>query len=66
MDASTIMMAYGTKVTLAGALTIYGAGVPFSAVFGAATAVFLFLFGVPFIKKIDRINTKYNITKAVL
>lgn len=66
VDASTIMMAYGTKVTLAGALTIYGAGVPFSAVFGAATAVFLFLFGVPFIKKIDRINTKYNITKAVL
>ena len=45
-------------------LAVYGAGVPFSAIFGGATAVFLFLFGEAFIKKLDRINTKYGIVKS--
>ena len=45
-------------------LAVYGAGISFSAVFGGATAIFLFLFGEAFIKKLDRINTKYGIVKA--
>ena len=61
VDMSTILSAYGNRVTLAGALSIYASGAVFSLVFGAATAVFLFLFGVSFITKIDRINKKYGL-----
>lgn len=61
VDMSTILSAYGNRVTLAGALSIYASGAVFSFVFGAATAVFLFLFGMPFITKIDRINKKYGL-----
>lgn len=43
-------------------LAVYAAGLPFSAVFGGATALFLFLFGEGFIKKLSRINIKYGIT----
>ena len=50
-----------TDYSLASVLAIYAAGVPFSAVFGGATALFLFLFGEDFIKKINRINIKYGI-----
>ncbi len=46
-------------------LAVYAAGVPFSAVFGGATALFLFIFGEGFIKKLNRIIIKYGITKAV-
>lgn len=63
VDLSTVLMMYGNNVNLASLLSVYGAGVPFSLIFGASTAVFLFLFGVPFIKKIERINTKYNLVK---
>ena len=42
-------------------LSVYLAGAPFNLIFGATTAVFLFLFGEVFIKKIDRINIKYGI-----
>lgn len=61
VDMSTIISFYGNNITLQGILSIYGSGAPFSAVFGGATAVFLFLFGMPFISKIDRITTKYNL-----
>ena len=47
--------------TFSGVVAIYAAGVPFSAVFGAATAVFLFLFGQGFIKKINRVIIKYGV-----
>ena len=66
VDLSTIFMMYGNNITLSGVLSVYAAGVPFSAVFGIATAIFLFLFGEPFIKKIDRINTKFGLTKTML
>lgn len=46
------------------AIAVYAAGVPFSAVFGGTTALFLFLFGEEFIKKLNRINIKYGIVKA--
>lgn len=61
VDASTVLMTYGENPTLSGVLAIYGYGVPFSATFGATTAVFLFVFGEAFIKKIDRVNTKFGI-----
>lgn len=62
VDISTALMMYGSKLNIASLLSVYGTGVPFSLAFGGATAVFLFLFGMPFIRKIDRINIKYNLT----
>ena len=53
-----------TDYNLSSVIAVYGAGVPFSAIFGGATAIFLFLFGEAFIKKLDRINTKYGIVKS--
>ncbi|MBQ7741138.1 MAG: ECF transporter S component [Eubacterium sp.] len=58
-DISTVLMSLGGKPTLSGAIAIFSAGVPFSLVFGITTAVFLFLFGEVFIKKIGRIQIKY-------
>lgn len=59
VDSSTVLIMYGDNLNINGAFAVYAAGVPFSAVFGASTAVFLFVFGEPFIKKIERINTKF-------
>lgn len=53
-----------TDYNLSSVIAVYGAGVPFSTFFGGATAIFLFLFGEAFIKKLDRINTKYGIVKS--
>lgn len=61
-DASTVMIMCGDSLTLSGALAVYAAGAPFSAVFGASTALFLFIFGEVFIKKINRINVKFALT----
>lgn len=61
VDMSTLLSAYGNNVTLKGALSIYASGAVFSLVFGGATAVFLFLFGMPFITKIERISKKYGL-----
>lgn len=61
VDMSTVLSAYGNNVTLKGTLSIYASGAVFSLVFGGATAVFLFLFGMPFITKIERISKKYGL-----
>ena len=61
VDLSTIFMAYGSNVTLEGAAAIYLSGVPFSLVFGISTAVFLLIFGKQFIKKVERLDTKYGL-----
>lgn len=61
VDMSTVLSAYGNNVTLKGALSIYASGAVFSLVFGGATAVFLFLFGMSFITKIERISKKYGL-----
>ena len=63
VDISTVFMSLGDNITLSGILSIYGAGMPFNLVFGLTTAVFLFFFGEGFIRKIQRIDTKYNILK---
>ncbi len=60
VDLSTILFVQGSKPTLSGALSVYAAGVPFSLVFGISTAVFLFLFAEPFIRKVDRVIIKFG------
>lgn len=59
-DASTVLTTVA-KPSAASVAAVYATGVPFSLVFGGATAVFLFLFGEAFIKKINRIVVKYGI-----
>lgn len=61
VDMSTVLSVYGNNITLKGALSVYVSGAVFNLVFGVSTAVFLFLFGMPFITKIERISTKYAI-----
>lgn len=61
VDMSTVLSVYGNSITLMGALSVYASGAVFNLVFGVSTAVFLFLFGMPFITKIERISTKYAI-----
>lgn len=61
VDMSTVLSVYGNNITLKGALSVYASGAVFNLVFGVSTAVFLFLFGMPFITKIERISTKYAI-----
>ncbi len=62
-DTSSVIF-LADHFTLASAAAVYAAGLPFSAIFGGATAVFLFLFGEEFIKKINRINIKYGIVQT--
>lgn len=61
VDFSTILMTYGNNLNIGSILSIYLSGAPFNAVFGLSTAVFLLILGNPFIKKFNRINTKYAI-----
>lgn len=61
VDTSSVLVMSAGEITLPGALAIYGAGVPFSLAFGVSTALFLFLFGEVFVKKINRINTKFSL-----
>lgn len=65
VDLSSVLTMV-TDYSVEAVLAIYVAGVPFSAVFGAATAIFLFIFGESFIKKINRINTKYGIVPTAI
>lgn len=59
VDISTIISIYSNNITLHGILSVYVSGIPFSAVFGLSTAVFLFIFGETFVKRINRVNKKY-------
>ena len=61
-SSSALIMA--NDLNIASLIAVYAAGVPFSALFGGATALFLFLFGEAFIKKLNRLNTKYGIVKT--
>lgn len=60
VDLSTVLMTV-TDFNFKSVLAVYAAGAPFDLVFGAATAVFLFLFGMPLQKKITRIQVKYGL-----
>lgn len=63
VDTSTVLLMFGENLTLSGAVSVYLSGLSFSLVFGVSTAVFLFIFGEGFIRKIERINAKYNLAK---
>lgn len=62
-DLPTVLMLSG-DIHWQSVLSVYAAAIPFNLVFGVTTAVFLFLFGEAFVKKIERINTKYGICKS--
>ncbi len=62
-DTSTVMFVV-SDFSLPAVLSVYAAGVTFSLVFAATTAVCLFIFGEPFIKKLERINIKYGLYKG--
>ena len=64
VDISTVLVALGDNITPSGILSIYAAGLPFNLVFGVTTAIFILLFSGSFIRKIERVDTKYNILKA--
>ena len=64
VDLSSVLY-FNSDMSLKGIIAVYAAGVPFNLVFGVTTAVFLFLFGETFIKKIERINIKYGICQKV-
>ncbi len=58
VDLNTVLM-FTSDFSLGSVLAVYLAGVPFNLVFAASTEVFLLIFGEGFIKKINRITTKY-------
>lgn len=60
VDLSTVLMTV-TQWNWQSVLAVYAAGVPFDLAFGASTAVFLFIFGIPLQKKISRIQNKYGL-----
>lgn len=60
VDLSTVFMTL-SRLTWQGVFGVYAAGAVFSLIFGATTAVFLFLFGEAFVKKINRIQKKYAV-----
>lgn len=63
VDLSTVLM-LSNSFSLSSALAVYGAGLPFSLIFGLTTSIFLVLFGEAFIKKINRIKTKYGVCEV--
>lgn len=65
VDLSTIFIMYGDNLNISSVMSVYLAGLPFNVIFGLTTALFLFLFGESFIKKVNRVITKYGIIKTV-
>ena len=63
VDLSSVLMLTG-EYSIESVFAVYAAGVPFNLIFGLSTAVFLFLFGEAFEKKINRIVTKYGILEV--
>lgn len=63
VDLSSVLM-LTNDYSISSVLSVYAAGVPFNLIFGAATAVFLFVFGEAFAKKINRIVKKYGIIEV--
>lgn len=62
VDTATVLVTV-TQFSWKAVLAVYASGVLFDFSFGISTAVFLFIFGMPFASKINRINVKYEIFK---
>lgn len=60
VDFSSVLMLAG-DFNLPSVISVYAAGIPFSGVFAVTTAVLLFLFGEPFVRKLNRITVKYGL-----
>lgn len=60
VDLSSVLM-LSTQINVSSVIAVYAAGLPFNLMFAVTMAVFLFLFGEAFIKKKERLNTKYGI-----
>ncbi len=62
-DMWTILM-MTSQPSLATALVVYGAAVPFNAVHGAATVIFLLLLAKPMVEKLSRVKVKYGMGRT--
>jgi hypothetical protein len=51
--------------TWAGALVVFGRGVPFNAMHAASTIIFLAVLAKPLLGKLERVKTKYGFTPCV-
>lgn len=58
-DMWTILM-MTSQPSLATAMVVYGAAVPFNAVHAAATVIFLLLLAKPMVEKLNRVKVKYG------
>ena len=59
MNPASVLM-FQPQPTLEMLVTAYIVGIPFDAVHGLATAVFLFFIGIPLLEKLERIKIKYG------
>lgn len=62
-DMWTILM-MTSQPSLATAMVVYGAAVPFNAVHAAATVIFLLLLAKPMVEKLNRVKVKYGMGRA--
>ena len=62
-DMWTILM-MTSQPSLATAMVVYGAAVPFNAVHAAATVIFLLLLAKPMVEKLKRVKVKYGMGRA--
>ena len=62
-DMWTILM-MTSQPSLATAMVVYGAAVPFNAVHAAATVIFLLLLAKPMVEKLNRVKVKYGLGRA--
>lgn len=60
VDLWTIL-SFTPEPTFGLVIAIYAAALPMNVILSAATAVFLFFFGRPFIDKIERVKLKYGV-----
>lgn len=63
LDTCTLFV-MASKVTPSFALAVYGAGLPFNVVHGAAVALTLLLIGDPLLKMLHRVRTKYGLMEG--
>lgn len=62
-DMWTILM-MTSQPSLATAMVVYGAAVPFNAVHAVATVIFLLLLAKPMVEKLNRVKVKYGMGRA--
>ncbi|MDO4860655.1 MAG: ECF transporter S component [Bacillota bacterium] len=56
---------FNPEPTPGSALTVYAMALPLDAVFAVTTALILFFIGIPMIKKLDRVKTRYGMFRSM-